>query len=352
MKALDLMTFFELDVVGIIHVGANSGQEREAYRRAGADACLYIEPVSSVFQVLQQNLVGYPGHVAIKAACSDVGGETVELNIANNDGESSSIFPLGEHKNLFPSVKYVASESVVTRTLEEIVETEASGTKFNLIVIDTQGAELKVLNGAKSMLPHVDGIFVEVSEIPLYEGGCTVDEITAFLHGFGFHMKWMEIGRYRYGDAFYLRDGHWTPPPSRAVNKALGKPASQSSLSIWSRPDDAQGGNNGERTGAFGFHTDIEPRPWWQVDLERMGPIQEIRVFNRVDVCSERARTMTISVSADGQRWEQIHDQSGRRFGGIDGRPLRVFPRRMEAQFVRFQLQETQYFHLDEVEIY
>ncbi len=352
MKALDLMKFFELDVVGIIHVGANTGQERDAYRLAGADTCLYIEPVSSVFRVLQQNLVGWPGHVAIKAACSDIGGQTVELNIADNGGESSSIFPLGEHKNLFPTVRYVASEPVVTRTLDEIVETEAGGATFNLVVIDTQGAELKVLQGARSMLPHVDGIFAEVSEIPLYEGGCTVDEITAFLRGFGFHMKWMEIGRYRYGDAFYLRDGHRPLPPVRAVNIALGKPASQSSFSVWSKPDDAQGGNNGERTGAFGFHTDIEPGPWWQVDLERMRPIQEIRVFNRVDVCSERARSMTISVSTDGLRWEQIHDQSGRRFGGIDGRPLRVFPRRIQAQFVRLQLQETQYFHLDEVEIY
>jgi len=352
MKALDLMKFFDIDVVGIVHVGANSGQECDAYRRVGADACLYIEPVSSVFEVLQQNVGGWPGHIAIKAVCSDIGGETLELNIANNGGESSSIFPLGEHKNLFPSVKYVGSERVVTRTLDEIVETEGNGANFNLVVIDTQGAELKVLRGARSMLKQVDGLFVEVSEIPLYDGACTVDDITAFLRGFGFHMKWMEIGRYRYGDAFYLRDGNRAPPPIRSVNLALGKPASQSSFSVWSKPDDAQGGNNGKRTGLFGFHTDIEPSPWWQVDLERVRPIQEIRVFNRVDVCSERAQTMTISVSTDGRHWQQIHDQSGRRFGGIDGRPLRVFPQRIEAQFVRLQLHETQYFHLDEVEIY
>jgi hypothetical protein len=48
-------------------------------------------------------------------------------------------------------------------------------------------------------------------------------------------------------------------------NLAIGKPASQSSLSRWSRPNDAQGAVNGRRTGGFGFHTDDEAAAWWRV---------------------------------------------------------------------------------------
>ena len=63
------------------------------------------------------------------------------------------------------------------------------------------------------------------------------------------HPKWMQIGRYQYGDAFYLQSNARVLPPVISANIALGKPATQSSLSVWSKPADAQGGNNGSRTG-------------------------------------------------------------------------------------------------------
>ena len=50
--------------------------------------------------------------------------------------------------------------------------------------------------------------------------------------------------------------------------------------------------------------------------------------------------------------WFAIRRVAGKRFGGIDGRPLQVFPQKASARFVRLQLNETQYLHLDEIEIY
>jgi FkbM family methyltransferase len=325
MNALELMKYFELSVDGIIHVGANTGQERNAYRQSGAAFCLYIEPVSEVFHELEKNIKGIPGHFAIQAACWDVDGQVVTLNVANNAGESSSILPMGEHSKLFPNVRYVGSESITTRTLDEIVRTEAPGKKFNLLVSDTQGADLKVLQGARSLLPHLDGVFVEVSEIPLYEGGCTLGEVTGFLRSFDFRMKWMQIGRYRYGDAFYLQSNARVLLPAVPANIALGKPATQSSLSAWSKPADAQGGNNGSRTGGFGFHTGLEASPWWQVDLGREQSIREIRIFNRLQNGSERARSLRVLLSADEVHWHLVHDQAGKRFGGIEGAFSRCF---------------------------
>jgi FkbM family methyltransferase len=352
MNALELMEYFELPVYGIIHVGANTGQERNAYRLSGAAFCLYIEPVSAVFHELQKNISGIPGHVAIQAACSDVDGKVVTLNIASNAGESSSILPMSEHARLFPNVRYVGHESITTRTLDSIVRIEVPGKKFNLLVIDAQGADLKVLQGARFLLPHLDGVFVEVSEIPFYEGGCTLGEVTGFLRSFDFRMKWMKIGRYRYGDAFYLQRDARTLPPVISENIALGKPSTQSSLSVWSKPADAQGGNNGLLTGGFGFHTGMELNPWWQVDLGREQPIREIRIFNRLDTCSDRACSLRVLLSTDEVHWHLVHDQGGKSFGGIDGCPLQVFPQQASARFVRLQLNETEYLHLDEIEIY
>ena len=57
-----------------------------------------------------------------------------------------------------------------------------------------------------------------------------------------------------------------------AKNLALGRPATQSSVSRWSKfptPEaDAAGAVNGTIDGQPGFHTANEPCPWWQVDLQ------------------------------------------------------------------------------------
>jgi hypothetical protein len=67
-----------------------------------------------------------------------------------------------------------------------------------------------------------------------------------------------------------------------ATNLALNKSATQSSVSAWSHgrtcEEDARGGNNGTISGSYGFHTEKEREPWWQVDLEDVFEIQEIRI--------------------------------------------------------------------------
>src|SRR5437588_12516780 len=87
-----------------------------------------------------------------------------------------------------------------------------------------------------------------------------------------------------------------------ATNVALNKPAQQSSLSPWSTgPNDAQGGVDGIKNGRWGFHTNEQANPWWQVDLQQNFSLNEIRVFNRMDGgCMERSRTIQVMLSTDG----------------------------------------------------
>lgn len=157
-------------------------------------------------------------------------------------------------------------------------------------------------------------------------------------------------GELRDALADYMRAGA-TPlePPNR--NVALGRPARQSSRSRWSRDDDPQGAVDGEITGSYGFHTADEPNPWWMVDLGRNYPLRQIRVFNRIDCCAERARTLGIYVSSDGRNWELVYQNPGTVFGGKDGNPLVVDLRGHSGRYVKLQLNETNYLHLDEVEI-
>jgi len=137
-----------------------------------------------------------------------------------------------------------------------------------------------------------------------------------------------------------------------AVNLALNKPARQSSTYSASTVDDAQGAVNGVKNGSFGFHTNQEPNPWWQVDLQTVSTLNEIRILNRINCCSERARTIQVLLSNDGSSWRRVYSHDGSIFGGFDGKPLVVDLKGAPARYVRLQLNETNYLHLDEVEIY
>jgi hypothetical protein len=141
-------------------------------------------------------------------------------------------------------------------------------------------------------------------------------------------------------------------PVYAAGNLALHKPAQQSSTSQWSHPDDAQGAVDGVKNGRFGFHTNHEPNPWWQVDLQGVNALGEVRIFNRIDNVPERSRTLQILLSVDGVTWQRAYTHDGQPFGGTDGKPLVVALNGAQARFVRLQLNDTTWFHLDEVEVY
>jgi hypothetical protein len=143
------------------------------------------------------------------------------------------------------------------------------------------------------------------------------------------------------------------PNPTAAgrVNLARGKPASQSSTSEWSRANDAQGAVDGVINGGYAFHTGNRANPWWQVDLGAPYRLSEVRLYNRLDCCGERARTVQILLSEDGRAWRTAYRHNGSVFGGKDGKPLVVSLNGETARHVRLQLNEPNWFHLDEVEV-
>ena len=141
-------------------------------------------------------------------------------------------------------------------------------------------------------------------------------------------------------------------PPPYFLNIALNKPARQSSIYLGSTENDAPGGVNGLKNGKFGFHTDIEKQPWWQVDLQDYFHIKEVKIYNRLNVGSERANTLTVLISVDLVNWEQVYVYNQNQpFGGINGSPLSIEINQI-ARYIKLQLQDRNYLHLDEVEVY
>ncbi|MGD1865592.1 MAG: discoidin domain-containing protein [Phormidesmis sp.] len=140
---------------------------------------------------------------------------------------------------------------------------------------------------------------------------------------------------------------------SNFKNVALNKPAKQSSTSKYSKKNDPQGAVSGTKSGRYNFHTDCEINPWWQVDLEQIYELEEVRIYNRLDSCRERASSLKIFISDNGLRWAQVHENNpSKDFGGIDGSPLVVKLNSRKARYVRAQLNAVEVLHLDQVEVY
>ena len=77
-------------VRGILHVGANVGQEAALYAKRGLNVA-WIEPIPDVFQRLQANIKLYPQQRAYNDLVTDEDDKTYTFHVASNDGSSSSI---------------------------------------------------------------------------------------------------------------------------------------------------------------------------------------------------------------------------------------------------------------------
>jgi hypothetical protein len=120
------------------------------------------------------------------------------------------------------------------------------------------------------------------------------------------------------------------------------------------RPElDAIGACDGVINGEFGFHTLLEEKPWWQIDLGEELPIDRLVVYNRCGGFEARASRMLVLLSADGKAFKEAYQHDGTVFYGFtDKKPLTIALNGAKARHVRLQLPGKDYFHLDEVQIY
>ncbi|MBM4042586.1 MAG: hypothetical protein FJ290_29205, partial [Planctomycetes bacterium] len=116
---------------------------------------------------------------------------------------------------------------------------------------------------------------------------------------------------------------------------------------------DALGGVDGVKDGKWGFHTENEANPWWQVDLGEKVALGRAVLWNRCDNCGDRNNRVILLLSVDGKAWQQAYQHNGTPFNGYtDKKPLEIKLEGKAARFVRLTLQGTIYLHLDEVEVF
>jgi len=195
---LDLKKFlkkYNIRITGVIHIGAHHGEEYEYYKELGVTDQLFFEPIPECFKVLEESV----GDRAINKALGNRTGKAV-MNIASNNGVSSSILEPCLHKKQYPYISFKKTIQVDMVRLDDI---DTFG--YNFISIDVQGYELEVFKGAIETLQDIDYILTEVNRRELFKGCVQIGELDRFLEGQGFARVEVSWAGKTWGDALYMK---------------------------------------------------------------------------------------------------------------------------------------------------
>lgn len=200
----ELFPKYNINPKGILHFGANEGQEYDAYKALGVKNIAFVEAIPSVFQKLCEKC---PDAINIQACLSDEDDNLVKFNIANNDGQSSSFLNFKHHAERHPTVKFIDSIELKTIRFDTLIENiKFEIENYDFLVADLQGAELLALKGLGYYINKFKWIYLEVNKDELYENCALVGEIDSFLEQFNFkgvQEKWTGAG---WGDKLYIRE--------------------------------------------------------------------------------------------------------------------------------------------------
>jgi len=174
-----------VEYLNLIDVGANRGRFYDdliaIYTKSKIQALL-IEPIPECIKLLEHKFHDSNLVTICSKAVSDTA-ETKEFYIYDFD-ETSSLLKIKENVKELVNINSRPERIIklTTDCLDKIVENyESKGEIFDILKIDVQGSEDKVLLGAIKTLKKTKYIWIEVSFNALYEGTCLFSDIHKIL---------------------------------------------------------------------------------------------------------------------------------------------------------------------------
>jgi len=201
----------KVDFATILDVGANTGQFSFAALSSHPKAVIHaFEPIPDVFATLQSKFHGRSNLHAHNLAISD-SNSTADFEV-NESSASSSLLPLDEtHKKMYPGARKTRMIKVNVSTLDRWAEGRDLKRPL-LLKLDVQGNELKVLQGALTVLPSVDYVLTEINIGAMYKGQASFGNIHEILSEFGLEFidffpekRSPDTHRCLFGDALFGR---------------------------------------------------------------------------------------------------------------------------------------------------
>jgi FkbM family methyltransferase len=201
------------DVHTIVEFGAADGRDSEAYAKEYPKArVVAVEPLPASFKKLCDRAALHKNLVAVEAAIGEVSGEATFF--VASEGDASSLSKPNDTGSAFDlHAETVAEIQVHVVTLAELCR-QHEISSIDLLKMDAQGAELKAMRGADSLLRSgaIRVIYSEVQFVRLYEEACLFHELSDFLYGFGYKLHGLydfnhnEHGQLCWGDAIWIRN--------------------------------------------------------------------------------------------------------------------------------------------------
>ena len=210
LPVFELLKDLQKPFSSLVLVGANRGKEISAFESYGIDWAIMIEPQAEPFGKLKRGAARIPRFIPVKALCSSVEGVEYDFYVADNKGQSSSLLKPTRHRVAYPGIGFPSQVKLTSTTVDAVVAQVVhrrpglSFGVFDTLLIDVQGAELKVLLGSTRLLQHVSYVFTEVN-YDLYEGGATLDDLQNFLRPFGFELTALNPNRYGWADGLFIK---------------------------------------------------------------------------------------------------------------------------------------------------
>ncbi len=163
----------------VIDVGAAHSDFTRTSATVFPDAAYHlIEPLEEYDPFLRDLCAEISEATVHRVAATEKSGEIV-FNV-HPDLVGSSIFREAEG----PDVDGVP-RTVPATTLDELAGDHKMASPF-LIKADVQGAELRVLEGAREILPATAMVILEVSFLPFFDGGPEHAQVVSFMESHGF----------------------------------------------------------------------------------------------------------------------------------------------------------------------
>jgi FkbM family methyltransferase len=186
---LDFATLFsDVEIQSIVHVGANDGIFTLSLNEAFPGLSFYlIEPVPSTFQKLLANVAAKPNMKCLNVAAGDK--EEILEMFVDDFSPASSLLPYeGKAIQEFPFLGKGHAIKVQVMLLDQILQS-CGAAEVDMLIMDVQGYENNVLQGAERTLKSCDVVMSELSLQDLYRGSSTFDSVYQTLVNEGFHLK-------------------------------------------------------------------------------------------------------------------------------------------------------------------
>lgn len=170
----------------IFDVGANIGYYTVQFANNSKDTVYAFEPMTHQFDMLHRNL----------QLNSITNVHTTKKIVSNRDDQERIFFSGFENTGKSSLVKKTHDyEDISSVTLDSFCENHQIET-IDLVKIDVEGYEFKVLEGLKRMLKEgkVTHLFVELLEMNLIQAGSSSQEICDFMYQFGYEVFSIKTG--------------------------------------------------------------------------------------------------------------------------------------------------------------